>query len=846
VDEDAWERSGLALLSVDENKTLVLFSSDTEMSDFRRRLGEYQQGPPPQQKGAPHQQMFASIDQIGDVRPEDRIGRLLRAEGVESPAAIEDANEYVVDVELWDLGGRDANRAKVAEVRRYVEQQAGRVSDDYVGESLVLLRSRCTGKVVKDLLEVDYVAMVDLPPRPTLSVSELLDVGIEDLREIPAPQDGAPGVAVLDSGLTAAHPLIGPAVGEATTVPRALGDASDGHGHGTMVAGLALYGDVEQCIASRSFVPRLTLYSARVLNDDLGFDDESLITTQMREAIQYFRETYGCRVFNASLGDDRLPYLGGKVSPWASVLDTLARDLNVVIVVSAGNHEYDPGDGNSPDGHVQDYPRYLLDDAAKIIEPATGSIVLTVGALAHTTNVPPGAAGNSVAFRPIAQELQPSPFTRSGPGLGGAVKPDLCEIGGNCAYDGLTRRLRDVRELSVVSMNRQYVERLFTTDTGTSFAAPKVAHAAARLYESFPDATANLIRALLAASASVPEPSEQVLQPQENGAVLRVCGYGRPDLGPQFQEALRSRTIHGSTVDRIPLIDMPEFPILVPESLDEQRAIAHILGTLDDKIELNRRMSETLEAMARALFKSWFVDFDPVRAKAEGRDPGLPDAIAALFPDALIEHPDLGEIPEGWEAGTLSALANLNSESWSRSTAPELVRYVDLANTKWGSITSIVEYPWEAAPSRARRVLRPWDTIVGTVRPGNGSYVLIMEQGLTGSTGFAVLRPRESRYRSLVYCAATSRDNIDRLSHLADGAAYPAVRPDVVAATRVVIASDPILDAFAHVVDPLLVKVAAAERESRTLAALRDALLPKLISGELRLEDSARILGRAG
>src|SRR5881296_3337917 len=87
-------------------------------------------------------------------------------------------------------------------------------------------------------------------------------------------------------------------------------------------------------------------------------------------------------------------------------------------------------------------------------------------------------------------------------------------------------------------------------------------------------------------------------------------------LGPHFQETLRARTIHGSTVDRIPLIDMPGFPIEVPESLDEQRAIAHILGTLDDKVELNRRINETLEAMARALFKSWFVDFDPARAKA--------------------------------------------------------------------------------------------------------------------------------------------------------------------------------------------------------------------------------------
>lgn len=531
IDEDAWERCGLVVLSVDENKMLVLFSSDTELSAFKRRLTEYRQGPSPRRKSAPHQQIFASIDRIGEVRPEDRIGRLFRAEGITDPMKIDDDKVYVVDVELWDLGSQEANRETVAQIRRFIQQQGGRLTDYYVGDSLVLLRSRCSGKIVRDLLGVDYVAVVDLPPKTALSVSELLNVGLEDLPNVPPPPEDAPGIAVLDSGLTTAHPLIGPAVGEATAAPRSWRDAADGHGHGTMVAGVALYGNVEACIVSRSFAPQLTLYSARVLNDNCEFDDESLIISQMREAITYFHETYGCRVFNLSLGDSRLPYRGGKVSPWASILDTLARELDVVIVVSAGNYKYDPADGNSPDCHLQDYPQYLLGDAAKIIEPATGAIVLTVGSLAHVAHVPPGAAGNSVAFRPIAQVQQPSPFTRCGPSVGGAIKPELCEVGGNWAYDGITRTVHScVQELSVVSMNRNYIERLFATGTGTSYAAPKVAHAAARLFESFPNASANLIRALLVASASVPDASERVLRPLGRKAVLYVCGYGRPDL----------------------------------------------------------------------------------------------------------------------------------------------------------------------------------------------------------------------------------------------------------------------------------------------------------------------------
>jgi type I restriction enzyme S subunit len=322
----------------------------------------------------------------------------------------------------------------------------------------------------------------------------------------------------------------------------------------------------------------------------------------------------------------------------------------------------------------------------------------------------------------------------------------------------------------------------------------------------------------------------------------------------------------------VSLTDQRRMHITLPD-VEEQRAIAHILGTLDDKIELNRRMNETLEAMARALFKSWFVDFDPVRAKAANRpslacgprlapigeaerragqdapmlderhgrrasrptDPGLPKPLADLFPDSF-EDSELGEIPKGWEVGTLSDYATLNPETWSKDTRPSVINYVDLSNTKWGRIEEVTAYVQKEAPSRAQRVLRPKDTIVGTVRPGNGSYALISQDGLTGSTGFAVLRPLKVEYAEFVYFAATVADNIDRLAHLADGAAYPAVRPEVVAATQALKAPDGVIERFSCITGPFLAKVAGNERVSRTLATLRDALLPELISGEIRAQ----------
>jgi type I restriction enzyme S subunit len=303
--------------------------------------------------------------------------------------------------------------------------------------------------------------------------------------------------------------------------------------------------------------------------------------------------------------------------------------------------------------------------------------------------------------------------------------------------------------------------------------------------------------------------------------------------GPEFAEQLAGMKASTDMAPYLSLVDQKRLRISIPP-IGDQRAIAHILGTLDDKMELNRRMSETLEAMARTLFKSWFVDFDPVRAKAEGRDPSLPKDIAELFPDSF-KGSEMGEIPKGWKVGTLADFSTLNPEAWSRETRPAAIRYVDLANTKWGRIDAVTAYAAQDAPSRAQRVLRPGDTIVGTVRPGNGSYAFISEDGLTGSTGFAVLRPRQVQHAQYVYLAATAAENIEALQHLADGGAYPAVRPEIVAATQVIKPSEAVINRFSRIADALLAKVAENERDSRTLTVLRDTLLPKLISGELRI-----------
>jgi type I restriction enzyme S subunit len=231
-----------------------------------------------------------------------------------------------------------------------------------------------------------------------------------------------------------------------------------------------------------------------------------------------------------------------------------------------------------------------------------------------------------------------------------------------------------------------------------------------------------------------------------------------------------------------------------------------------------------------------------VGAKANLSPAFLPTSTTSS-PDRFVDS-ELGEIPEGWAGGTLANFSVLNPEVWLKDTRPAAIQYVDLSNTKWGRIEVITPYIAADAPSRAQRVLRPGDTIIGTVRPGNGSYALISEAGLTGSTGFAVLRPRSKNCIEFVYLAASCRENIEALAHLADGGAYPAVRPEVVAATPGVVPNNDVRSEFSGLTGALLAKIAHNDRECRTLATLRDTLLPKLISGELRVKDAENFIQR--
>jgi len=284
------------------------------------------------------------------------------------------------------------------------------------------------------------------------------------------------------------------------------------------------------------------------------------------------------------------------------------------------------------------------------------------------------------------------------------------------------------------------------------------------------------------------------------------------------------------------------FPIRLPP-LPEQHLIAHILGTLDDKIELNRRMNGTLEAVARAIFKSWFVDFDPVRAKAEGRDPGLPKPLADLFPDCF-ERPELGTIPKGWRIAPLPEVIDVNP---IRTLGHgKIAQYLDMANmpTQGHSPDVVVE----RAFSSGMRFING-DTLVARITPclenGKTAYVDFLRDGQVGwgSTEYIVLRPKPPLPTEYAYCLARSSEFRELAIQSMTGSSGRQ-RVPVDSLSNFAIASPPedVAMIFGRLVTPLFARARAAAEESRLLGAVRDTLLPKLISGELRIREEERIV----
>jgi len=301
----------------------------------------------------------------------------------------------------------------------------------------------------------------------------------------------------------------------------------------------------------------------------------------------------------------------------------------------------------------------------------------------------------------------------------------------------------------------------------------------------------------------------------------------------------------GSVAERLNLPTIRGLPVALPP-LSQQSAIAHILGTLDDKIELNRRMNETLEAIALALFRSWFVDFDPVRAKAEGRDPDLPKPLAELFPDAF-EDSVLGEIPKGWRCAALPEVVEVNPVR--ALPKGQLAPYLDMANmpTQGHTPGATIDRPYASGMRFMNR-----DTLVARITPclenGKMAYVDFLQDGEVGwgSTEFIVLRPKGPLPTEFAYCLARSDQFRDfAIQSMTGSSGRQRVPAESLSHYFLAAPAKAVAERFGTLIRPLFARAREATDESRTLAALRDTLLPKLISGGLTVKNADRIVSRA-
>lgn len=312
-------------------------------------------------------------------------------------------------------------------------------------------------------------------------------------------------------------------------------------------------------------------------------------------------------------------------------------------------------------------------------------------------------------------------------------------------------------------------------------------------------------------------------------------------------ELLKHASQVGTPGIATPLTSLRSIRLMLPP-LPEQRAIAHVLGTLDDKIELNRRTNQTLEAIARALFTSWFVAFDPVRAKAEGRQPaGMDAATAVLFPDEF-EESEVGQLPKGWRSASFAQTVVIFGGGTPKTSRPDYWN----GDIPWFSVVDAPHHGDVFVMDTEKKItaaglensaarLLPTGTTILSAR-GTVGRVALTAVEMTMNQSCYALRPRN--HSSEIYTYYSTRSLVALLRQRSHGSVFDTITRSTLESVPVVVPEETVVHRFDEVVKPLLLRIKASLRESATLRILRDNLLPRLLSGELRVPDAERLVAQ--
>ncbi len=348
-------------------------------------------------------------------------------------------------------------------------------------------------------------------------------------------------------------------------------------------------------------------------------------------------------------------------------------------------------------------------------------------------------------------------------------------------------------------------------------------------------------------SAVVPSGAEWAIG--QNLVVLRADGrHVQPKFlrwlvrGEEWWEQVRKYVNVGAVFDSLKCREIPNFEVLIPP-LREQAGICAVLDAIDSRIDLLRRTNATLEAIAQALFKSWFIDFDPVRAKAEGREPeGMDAATAALFP-AEFEESAVGQVPNGWQAeciGDLVTVVGGSTPDTKEETLwhPAIHHWTsprDLSGATAPVLLDTERKISEAGLARISSGLLPTGTLLMSSRAPIG-YLAVARVPLAINQGYIAMLPggRLPPLYLYFWCQA----NMDRIKGHANGSTFMEISKRAFRPIPALVPAAPVVQAFDELASALFERITVNEQQARSLTLLRDSLLPRLVSGQLRLPDA--------
>ncbi|MGH3719641.1 MAG: S8 family serine peptidase [Pseudonocardiaceae bacterium] len=553
------------------------------------------------------------LDLVNDIEPygpEDRRGPGL------DPLPPEDLIR--VDISIWASPDYAEAQRRATIVNEVLADAGGEVELRSLGTRRNLIRARVTPTGLEDLLTTSVIEQIRTPPVPFLDFRDWRTLAADDLRRT---EVASAVVGVLDDAPAAGHPLLDGLVESIDLIAPPGYPWQRPGDHGTEVVGRVLLPHLhEQLRDLTPITAHGTVRVARILEPDpnrpgnpprfvtVGFPHELV-----EQSIRRLHDTYGVKIFNLSVGYPE-PYSDVHLGPLTEVIDELVRELGIVVVVPTGNAGAHPFTACTASGHhvADDYPAYLHSPEHRLAEPAPAALAVTVGSIALSDAVAelPGRLG----WQAVASVDHISPFSRTGPGTGTNEKrwnkPEVVHYGGNVTLNDSGHVVHNDPGASIVSTAlNPTTGRLFAACNGTSYAVPAVARVAADIAHAYPDASANLIRALLTLSARLPAPVEDTSEEHRRAALF---GHGRPDTDRAITSGRcrATMTYDGS----MPVDTVHLHPVPVPEVFRRgsggRRSIILAL-VFDPPVRHQRR-----EYLAAAMQVDLYRDIDPDELQA--------------------------------------------------------------------------------------------------------------------------------------------------------------------------------------------------------------------------------------